>query len=68
MTEQQIIKKLAKIERELERFRYATPLTHGAQSMRYAKASRKADELCKEKFTLRVQLSELQSITNQPNQ
>jgi len=49
---QKFKKRLIKIERELEKVRGCSPLTHGWQSQRYAKASRKWDALAKEKIHL----------------
>lgn len=48
-TESTLRKRLAKIENELEKVRGCSPLTHGWQTQRLAKAQRKWDELAKQK-------------------
>lgn len=49
--------RLEKIEKELEKVRGCSPLTHGWQTQRYAKASRKWDKLSeeKEKVTMEIE-------------
>lgn len=44
--------RLNKIEKELEKVRGCSPLTHGWQTQRYAKASRKWDMLAQRKREL----------------
>lgn len=51
--------RLERIEKELEKVRGCSPLSHGWQTQRYAKASRKWDELSKEKFQIISKLNEL---------
>lgn len=57
-TRAKIEKKLAKIELELERVRGASPITHGWQTQKLARASRKWDQLCIEKRRLLCLLDE----------
>jgi hypothetical protein len=49
--------RLNKIEKQLEKVRGCSPLTHGWQTQRYAKASRSWDVLAQEKMKL-IQLIE----------
>lgn len=42
-----LLKRLNKIEKELEKVRGASPLSDGWQTQKYAKKSRKWDELAK---------------------
>ena len=49
--------RLNKIEKQLEKVRGCSPLTHGWQTQRYAKASRSWDILAQEKMKL-IQLIE----------
>ena len=44
-----LLQRLNKIEKELEKVRGCSPLTHGWQTQRYARASRKWDMLAIEK-------------------
>lgn len=55
---QKLRTKLEKVEQELEKVRGCSPLTHGWQTQRYAKASRKWDELAKEKRALMDKIEE----------
>jgi len=48
-TLKELSKKLNRIEKQLEKVRGCSPLTYGWQTSKYAKASRKWDELAKEK-------------------
>lgn len=48
-TIKELSQRLDKIEKQLAKVRGCSPLTHGWQTSRYAKASRKWDELSKEK-------------------
>jgi len=48
--------RLARIEKELEKVRGCSPLTHGWQTMKYAKASRKWDVLAQEKREILAQI------------
>lgn len=43
---------LEKVEKELEKVRGCSPITHGWQTQKYAKASRKWDELAKKRCDL----------------
>ena len=52
-------KKLAKIEKEMSKIGMVSVLTHGWQTQRYAKASRKLDYLSMEKFDLIKKIDEL---------
>ena len=49
--------RLEKVEKQLEKVRGCSPLTHGWQTQKYAKASRKWDILAQEKMKL-IQLIE----------
>lgn len=55
----QLLKKLSKIEKELEKVRGASPLSDGWQTQRLAKKQRKWDELGQEKMKVLIQLNEL---------
>jgi predicted secreted hydrolase len=55
----QLLKKLSKIEKELEKVRGASPLSDGWQTQKLAKKQRKWDELSKEKFEIINKLTEL---------
>ena len=55
----QLLKKLNKIEKELEKVRGASPLSDGWQTQRLANKQRKWDELSKEKFEIIKKLNEL---------
>lgn len=48
----QLLKKLNKVEKELEKVRGASPLSEGWQTQRLAKKQRKWDELSKEKYEI----------------
>jgi predicted secreted hydrolase len=50
---------LDRIEKQLEKVRGCSPLTHGWQTQKCAKASRKWDMLSQEKFNLIKQLNDL---------
>lgn len=54
-----LLKKLNRIEAQIEKVRGCSPLTHGWQTQRYAKASRKWDELSKEKHNTIKQINEI---------
>jgi allantoicase len=60
MKKELIIKRLAKIEKELETCRTSV-MQDGWQTQRYAKKSRKWDILAQEKMRLLSQLDELES-------
>jgi predicted secreted hydrolase len=62
---QKLHTRLSKIERELEKVRGCSPLTHGWQTQKYAKASRKWDMLAQEK---REVLEKLEVLTNNQNE
>lgn len=49
--------KLKKIEADLESVRGCSPLTHGWQTQKLAKAQRKWDELAKEKNRIRYEIA-----------
>jgi predicted secreted hydrolase len=55
----QLLKKLSKIEKELEKVRGVSPLSDGWQTQRLAKKQRKWDELGQEKMKVLIQLNEL---------
>jgi len=55
--------RLEKIERKLEKVRGCSPLTHGWQTSKYAKASRSWDELAKEKMLIISRIDELDNDT-----
>ena len=56
--------RLNKIEKELERVRGCSPLTHGWQTQRYAKASRKWDILAQRKMDILKRIEVCISETN----
>ena len=59
MTEKEkLIKRLEKVESELDRVR-TTPLQDGRGTQRYARKSRKWDYLAQEKMELKIQIEEL---------
>lgn len=58
-TIQQLLKKLNKIEKQLEKVRGASPLSDGWQTKKLANKQRKWDELSKEKFEIINQLNKL---------
>lgn len=47
-----LLRRLEKIEKELEKVRGCSPLTDGFGTMRYARKSRKWDKLAKEKMRI----------------
>lgn len=51
-------KRLLKIEAQLEKVRGCSPFTHGWQTSKFAKASRKWDELAKAKAEILKQIEE----------
>ena len=53
---------LDKIEKKLEKVRGASPISHGWQSQRYARASRSWDVLAQEKMRIRNRIDELENI------
>lgn len=55
----QLLKKLSKIEKELEKVRGASPLSDGWQTQRLAKKQRKWDELGQQKMKVLTRLNEL---------
>lgn len=55
---QKLRNKLEKVEKELEKVRGCSPLTHGWQTQRYAKSSRKWDMLAEEKRKLVMEIEE----------
>lgn len=57
----QLLKKLNKIEKELEKVRGASPLSDGWQTQRLAKKQRKWDELAKEKINILIKINEYES-------
>ncbi len=54
-----LLKKLDKIEKELEKVRGASPLSDGWQTQKLAKKQRKWDELGKEKLQVLIKLNEI---------
>jgi hypothetical protein len=56
---QSLQKRLLKIEKQLEKVRGCSPLTHGWQTRKYAQASRKWDELAKEKMRILQALGDI---------
>lgn len=54
--------RLIKIEKELEKVRGCSPLTHGYQTQRYAKAARKWDYYAQEKMKIKQQIELLENI------
>lgn len=58
MTQLERFKKLQKIERQLEKVRGCSPISHGWQTQRYAKASRKWDVLAEEKRRIIKQIQD----------
>lgn len=63
---QKLLTKLQKVEQQLEKVRGCSPLTHGWQTQRYARASRKWDKLAEEKRELLEKIEELQLRNNDP--
>jgi hypothetical protein len=57
----QLLKKLNKIEKELQKVRGASPLSDGWQTQRLAKKQRKWDELAKEKINILIKINEYES-------
>tara|TARA_R110000782_G_scaffold221281_1_gene308477 strand:- start:193 stop:390 length:198 start_codon:yes stop_codon:yes gene_type:complete len=57
-TKEELLKRLVKIEVELEKVRGCSPLTDGWQTMRFAKKDRKWDLLGFEKMSIKKQLDE----------
>lgn len=51
-----LLKRLNKIEKQLEKVRGCSPLTHGWQTQRYAKASRTWDILAQRKREIITQI------------
>ena len=51
-TKKHLLKKLEKVEKELEKVRGCSPLTDGWQTQKFAKKDRKWDELAKEKMKI----------------
>lgn len=51
-----LLKRLSKIEKQLEKVRGCSPLTHGWQTKKYAKASRKWDILAQRKREIITQI------------
>jgi hypothetical protein len=49
-------RRLNRIEKQLEKVRGCSPLTHGWQTQKYAKASRKWDLLAKERMWLMLEI------------
>lgn len=58
-TRDTLIKKLNKVEKQIEKVRGCSPLTHGWQTQRYAKASRKWDILAQERMTILAKINDL---------
>lgn len=54
-----LIKKYNRIERDLQKVRGCSPVTHGWQTSKYAKASRKWDMLSLERMKVIQQLEDL---------
>lgn len=54
-------KRLAKIEGKLSKVRGASPISHGWQTQKLAKAQRSWDELAKEKFAILQKIEELEA-------
>lgn len=59
VTRDTLIKKLNKIEKELEKVRGCSPISHGWQTQRYARASRKWDILAQEKMAILSKINDL---------
>ena len=57
-TKKQLLKRLSKIELELEKVRGCSPLTDGWQTQRFAKKDRKWDMLAYEKMLIKKRLYE----------
>lgn len=57
---EELKERLIKLEKELEKVRGCSPLTHGWQTQKLAKAQRKWDELSKIKMFLILQIEELE--------
>lgn len=57
--------RLEKIEKELEKVRGCSPLTDGFGTMRYAKKSRKWDQLAKEKMRILKMIEETDEMVDE---
>lgn len=55
---QKLHTKLAKVEKQLEKYRGCSPLTHGWQTQRYAKADRNWDYYAQQRMKLLQQIEE----------
>jgi predicted secreted hydrolase len=56
--------KLERIEKQLEKVRGCSPLTHGWQTQKLAKASRSWDILAKEKMIIKNLISDIENEKN----
>lgn len=56
---QRLLTKLERIEKQLQKVRGCSPLTHGWQTQKLAKADRSWDMLAQEKNNIRERLNEL---------
>lgn len=54
-------KRLQKVEKELEKVRWCSPLTHGWQTQRLAKADRAWDILAQERMNLINQIEDIEN-------
>lgn len=54
-----LYKQLQYIEKQLDKVRGCSPITHGWQTMRYAKASRNWDILAQQRYNLINQIEDL---------
>lgn len=61
---QKLANRLQRIEMQLEKVRGCSPITHGWQTQRFAKASRKWDELAKEKMIIKQKIEDLENGTD----
>jgi len=52
-------KRLAKIQKELDKIGFDTPLQYGRGTQRLGHAQKKRDGLAKEKFKIRMELNDL---------
>ena len=62
-----LTKRLNKVEKQLEKVRGCSPLTHGWQTKKYARASRKWDILAENKREIMKQINENSITVNASN-
>jgi ABC-type uncharacterized transport system ATPase subunit len=68
VTRIELQKRLDKLEKQLEKVRGCSPLTHGWQTQRLAKASRSWDMLAQEKMRIKNLIDEIEAKNYEDNQ